>query len=164
MIRIAATAAVLIAGTAVAISPYQTVGPWTITMPDLPEASCLASRQYPDTIFTFSLAPDLDGVWSVWLTFYSPTYTAKFGQSINAVIRFDEIETYPLTGTSDGMGLIYFWTPATEQALAALETSAWLGVTTRNTSVQYPLDGVDAAMTAVHECWDEKQRREAVES
>lgn len=153
----------LVAGT-VAILPYETVGPWTITMPNLPQTSCLASRQYPDTIFTFSLAPDLDGVWSIWLTFYSPSYTAKFGQSINAVIRFDQTETYQLTGTSDGNGLVYFWTPATEQALAALETSAWLGVSTKHTAVKYPLDGVDAAMAAVHECWDEKQAREAVES
>jgi len=155
-------AATIVAGISYAKSePFDTVGPWEIAMPEIDQASCIGSRAYPDTVFSFSLSPDGDGTWSLWLTFFSKGYHAAQGQKINAVFRFDQTETLQLTGSATGDGLVYFWTPATEQTLAALETAAWLGVSTKTTSARYPLDGIDAAMTAVNECWNEKRRREA---
>lgn len=161
-ITIAAFLLVGAAAYAATTSPYASVGPWDVTMPDIPQTSCIASRVYPDTIFSMSIAPDAGGEWSLWLTFYSEAYANPAGQYIPAVIRLDETETLVVTGSSDGSGLVYFWTPATQSTLAALETAAWFSVGLKAGTLRYPLDGVDAAMASLQECWTEKQRREGI--
>lgn len=156
-------AAVLACASAYAATrPYETVGPWEIAMPDMTQASCIGSRIYDQVIFSFSIAPDEDGEWSLWLTFYSRAYKNPNGELIPAIFQFGETQSARLMGISDGNGLIYFWTPATKEILAAFETSPWLMVTTKTGDYRYPMDGIDAAMNAASECWSEKQRREGI--
>lgn len=158
-------AIIIAAGTLLAASamaePYGKAGPWDIVMPDLKQASCLASRDYGGVVFTFSLAPDTQNVWSVWLSFYSKRYDVPKGEAVSATFRFDDVETIPMRGASAGGGLVYFATPATQSVLQAIETSASMLVVTQTAQRRFPLDGIDAAMNAVSECWNQKRIREA---
>lgn len=141
-------------------APYSSVGPWEIAMPDIPQVSCIGTRIYGQTVLSLSIAPDREGIWSLWLAFYSRTYSNPGGEQIPALFRIGDGVSLSLVGTADGDGLIYFWTPATPVTLSALETSALLTVTTNTGNHLFPLDGISAAMSAIDECWDEKQVRE----
>ena len=142
--------------------PYETVGPWEIAMPDMPQTSCIGSRIYDQVIFSFAVAPDMNGTWSLWLTFCSKADNNPDDELIHALFEFGETQSTELVGISDGEGLVYFWTAATPGTLAALETAPYLLVTTKSGGYRYPLDGIDVAMNAASECWTEKQRREGI--
>lgn len=165
MRSVAVAIALLIASPAAAENrPFTTVGPWDVVMPDVSPSSCIASRAYQNTIFSFALAPDSTGGWAVWLAFLSSRSDLKKGEPTRAIFDFGGIQRVQLDGSSDGEGMVYFWANPTKDLLSAIETAAYMRVTTKTATVQFPLDGISAAMDAVNECWTEKMQREAPET
>lgn len=145
---------------AASTSYYDSVGPWSITMPQETGVSCIAGRLYGETIMSISMAPDYQNVWSIWLTFYARPAAATQPREVHSRVLIGDGVALDLTGLADGRGAVVFWTPMTEQTLAALETSALLTVSTQSGDHLFPLDGIDRALTVLGECWEDKRERD----